>query len=190
MGHFVNRSSPQQLIGYSSDNLVFSSIVKNTSFQIALLPEKVSAICQQYELPLLKFKSRSTCQSYEELCDKLYSFICEVSRQQVCDANVGDLLYLVKRGDHKMGDRILSVSRVEAIEYKILKDLRQTLFFFTKQMNEKTLREVEANAIQTKQKQIRTIIQTAGQFKDQLPHTIDFYIELAMISFKKFSERV
>ena len=86
------------------------------------------------------------CGSYDELCDILYKNSREVATQSVQVANTGSYILLVKRFDSIMGDRVLSVSRLEPLEYFILKEIRTSLKSFLKQTNDKQFREIEAIA--------------------------------------------
>ena len=56
-----------------------------------------------------------------------------------------------------MGDRVLSISKLEPLEYFILKEIRSSLKAFLKQTNDKQYRETEAIASSLKQKFIREV---------------------------------
>jgi len=75
----LSKEWDNQILKYDEDALVFSSIVKNNSQRIALLPEQTAKLCIKFGLPMASTKSQGICSSYDELCDYLYAAYCETA---------------------------------------------------------------------------------------------------------------
>ena len=84
-----------------------------------------------------------------------------------------------------MGDRVLSISKLEPLEYFILKEIRSSLKAFLKQTNDKQYRETEAIASSLKQKFIREVRRVSSQFVSQLSNSVDYYFELLILAINK-----
>lgn len=156
---------------------------------MALLPEQSFALMSKYNLTAAPTKSLGLCASFDQLCDMIRVAHGEAVTGKVAKVQEGVNIWLIKRNDKVHGDRILSISRVECIEFTILNEMRHLL----KQYCRTIEKGVKENAMQTdsiKQKFIKDIRTWGDQFKDKLPHSLDFYFELLICSFSKLGERV
>ena len=112
---------------YSEEQLVFAAIVKNNSHRISVLPEQASDFCQKYNLPMANTVSKGMASSYDELCDLIYVSACETGSGSLETQNNGQHIILISRTDTQIGDRVLSISKVDTVEYTILKEMRVAL---------------------------------------------------------------
>jgi len=95
--------------------------------------------------------SLGVCTGYDELCDHLYVASCNTASASITVANEGHNIFLVKRNDPSMGDRVLSISKIEPVEFLILKEMKTALRSFVKYISYKTdMREIDMNSSQLK----------------------------------------
>lgn len=127
-----------------SAKLVFSNIVKNKSHRMALLPEQSSVIFNKYNLNMVQTKSLGLHQTYESTCDTVYTVHHSVSVGAAASQQEGSDLLLIKRGDSVLGDRILSISRIECFEFSILNTSRTLLIDHNDNIVVKNMRDYEA----------------------------------------------
>jgi len=135
IGHFLSAdesSLSDQVLMYKSDRLVFTAIVGNNSHRIALLPEQTCQILTKYDLPMAETKSLGVQSSYSEMCDALLKAHWETSTAKTAEVNEGAIFWLIRRSDKQMGDRVLSLSQVESLEFVMLREIKMSLRSFMK----------------------------------------------------------
>ena len=74
-----------------------------------------------------KTTSLGITKDYDDLCDTLYLSYCDIALSRADIDNDGHHIYLIKRKDTKAGDVVLSISKIEPIEYKILSSMHHIL---------------------------------------------------------------
>ena len=180
------------MVRYSEQRLLFHSIVNNYSRNPTVLPECAYAFFKRYKMDVTPIKSLGICKNYDEICDLMYCAFCETSLATLAQANEGAIIYFVKRASGKEAantaaeskkDRVISISKIETLEYKILSEMCSKLRSF----NLKALNDVvELTAL--KQNFIRDVRAICGgQFREQLPQSLDFYIDLMLFSISQIS---
>jgi hypothetical protein len=192
VGHLLSADKDNlqdQIIMYTSDRLVFTAIVGNKSHRIALLPEQTSSILTKHNLPLAQTKSLGVCTTYSEMCDTLSSAHREVSTTKTSDVNEGAIFWLVRRSDKQMGDRVLSLSQVESLEFVMLRELKMSLRSFMKSTAQKGYRQVEMQADQLKQTFIGTSQRLSGSFQTQIQKMLDHFFELLITALNQLNEK-
>jgi len=137
VGTVLLNESSNQAIKYDQNMLIFNAIVKHTSHRVCLLPEQSSEIFERYSLPMAPTSSLGTCKDYDELCDTLYVNYCDVSVSTIELKNEGYNIILVKRKDEVVGDRVLSISKTESIQFQLIKEMQESLRSFFVKFNEK-----------------------------------------------------
>jgi hypothetical protein len=93
---------------------------------------------------MVQTKSLGIHQSYDSLCDTMYSAHHEVSVGAAATQQEGTNLVLIKRGDQVLGDRILSISRIDCLEFSILAAARSLLVNHNDNIVVKNVRDYEA----------------------------------------------
>lgn len=111
---------------------------------MALLPEQSSKLFVKYNLNMVQTKSLGLHQTYDSLCDTVYSTYYQVSVGASTTQQEGSNLVLIKRGDKVLGDRILSISRIDCLEFSILNKARSLLVSHNDNMMVKSMRDYEA----------------------------------------------
>ena len=74
----------------------------------------------KYGLTAAPTKSLGLCNTFDHVCDNMYIAYQDAVIGSIDKNHEGSLIYLVKRCDKVLGDRILSISRAECIEFIIL----------------------------------------------------------------------
>ena len=82
--------------------------------------------------------SLGICNTYDELCDIMYCAFCEISLLPLAQQNEGAVIYFIKRCNDdgvKNSDRVISMSKIENLEYNILYDMCNKLRTFNRSFN-------------------------------------------------------
>lgn len=92
---------------------------------------------------MVQTKSLGFHSTYDAICDTIYTAHHQISVGNASNQQEGSNLVLIKRGDKTLGDRLLSISRIDCHEFSILNTSRSLLINHNDNLVTKNMREYE-----------------------------------------------
>ena len=129
------------MVMYNRETLIFYAIVDNYSADLCKPIDQALTLLKKYNLDVVRIESLGTYNSFTSLCDGLYQAFRDVAKGTINEEEEGSVIYLTKRdksGDSSE-DRVLSLSKLKTIEYRIFRKMREKLrgFYNNKKCAEK-----------------------------------------------------
>lgn len=123
IGEFVGVQSLQQILNYSSETLIFSSMIDNNNAQDTwMLPEKSIEFWNKWGLRHIPVYRDGFFETKESLKDSLLTTYHQITSGSIRDYEEGSIAMMILRDSiDSNNDRVLSWSKLKTIEYKVFK---------------------------------------------------------------------
>jgi len=182
VGEFVGKRENQHMIGYSKETIVFYSIVDNKSTdENCLLPEESYKIFNEFKLDCVPVDRVGVYDNIDSLSEALNHEYNVVSSASMNEEEEGSVLYMIKRGLDD--DKVLSLSKLKTLEYRIFRKLREKLRNFWHKQNFKKPFDNRVQSFYDGAYQ-KWLYETKELVKGHhLPQPISFYQEIANYAF-------
>lgn len=128
VGEYVGNQEHQHLVKYNREAIIFYAIVENYKADICMPCDTSFALFKKYGLDMVKASSIGIYSTYDSLCDKLYETFRELAKSKLVEDEEGSVIYLVKRDfENPANDRVLSLSKLKTLEYRLYRKMREKL---------------------------------------------------------------
>lgn len=116
------------MVLYKRETLIFYAVVDNYKSDICWPINKAVALMQKYGLDIVQVESLGTYNTFAALCDGLTKAFREVAKGKIVEEEEGSVIYLTQRhSSNSAEDRVLSLSKLKTIEYRIFRKMREKL---------------------------------------------------------------
>lgn len=126
IGEYVGNPYLQHIVKYTKETIVFYAVTDNNSDdKNCLLPEEAYAIFNEFNLDCVPCERIGMFDNIDSLSDALNHEHKIVSSGSIQREEEGAVIYMVRRG--VKDDKVLSLSKLKSLEYRIFRKLREKL---------------------------------------------------------------
>ena len=135
VGEYVGNQEHQHMVLYNRETLIFYAVVVNNSPEICLPIDQALDLLKRYNLDVVTITSLGLYSTFDTLCDGLVKTFRDVAKSKIVEEEEGSVIYLTKRTGDPSKDRVLSLSKLKTIEYRIFRKMREKLRGFYNNKN-------------------------------------------------------
>ena len=184
VGEYIGNPACQHLVKYSRETIVFYAVVDNLSKKICKLPEEAYALFKKYKLDTVRINSMGLYNDYDHMCDDLQSEFERVSGLSISEEEEGMVIYFVLRHrEDAQLDEVLSLGKLKTLEYRLFRKMREKLRDFASYTTSASSDTLIERFIRQSRELCRD---PSGKFYN-LPHPLDFYIDVCVLAFNLIS---
>ena len=159
---------------------MFYAVVDNKSRRICLLPEDSFALFKKYKLDTVNIESMGLYNDYDHLCDDLQTEFERVSGLSIREEEEGTVMYFVQRHcEDAAQDSVVALGKLKTLEYRLFRKMREKLRDYASYSTNASSDVLIERFI----KQSRELCRDPSGKYYQLPHPLEFYIDVCILAF-------
>jgi hypothetical protein len=177
IGEYIGSAEHQHLVKYSRVTIIFYAVVDNTSADDCWPCDQAWSLFAKYGLDKVHAVSLGRFGNFDTLADCLCTTFKEVAKSEIAKDEEGNVLYFIQRTQDGAGDRVLSLSKLKTLEYRLFRKMREKLRGYYA-MDRKTQAPPRADIL-------KKFAREAKELSDEheLPRPLEYYLELFRLAF-------
>lgn len=169
------------MVKYPRESIVFYAVIDNYSRRICRLPEEAFVLLKKYKLDSVNIDSMGLYNDYDHLCDDLQLEFEKVSGLSIQVEEEGAVIYFVLRHNEDSGkDQVLSLGKLKTLEYRLFRKMREKLRNYVNKISQST----QERSIQRYISESRELCRDPSGKEFNLPHPLNYYIDLCVLAFE------
>lgn len=127
IGEYIGSAEHQHLVKYSRVTIIFYAIVDNNSEDDCWPCDQAWQLFSKYGLDKVHALSLGSFTNFDALADCLCTTFKDVAKSEIAKDEEGNVLYFIKRTKDGSGDKVLSLSKLKTLEYRLFRKMREKL---------------------------------------------------------------
>lgn len=127
IGEYIGSAEHQHLVKYSRVTIIFYAVVDNTSADDCWPCDRAWRLFAKYSLDKVHAVSLGRFSNFDALADCLCTTFKDVAKSEIAKDEEGNVLYFIQRTQDGAGDRVLSLSKLKTLEYRLFRKMREKL---------------------------------------------------------------